>query len=101
MLFMNATWYPVVIQGKRRPVTSPSMAIRHRFRLPQVGDRKLCSTRHENSSLDRKYGYTNIADIVRRPNFSPGVWSRAADAIIYKHPFSQTGITFRSVIGIA
>ncbi|MQM11762.1 hypothetical protein Taro_044674 [Colocasia esculenta] len=44
------------------------------------GDRKLCLTRRENSS--------------------PGGWARAADAIAYGHPFAQTGITFRSVIGI-
>ncbi|MQM01131.1 hypothetical protein Taro_033888 [Colocasia esculenta] len=38
---------------------------------------------------------------VRRPNYSPGTWLRAADAIAYGHPIAQTGITFRSVIGIA
>ena len=38
---------------------------------------------------------------VRRPNSSPGVRSRAADAIAYGHPFAQKGITFRSVLGIA
>ncbi|MQM09802.1 hypothetical protein Taro_042681 [Colocasia esculenta] len=104
------------------------------------GDRKLCSTRRENSSPGRRYGCTNIADIVtpsghevlharrserpagpqfgigtstqsaqgcirrfpvRRPNSSPGAWSRVADAIAYRHPFSQLGITFRSVIEIA
>ncbi|MQM15201.1 hypothetical protein Taro_048145 [Colocasia esculenta] len=38
---------------------------------------------------------------VRRPNSSPGAWSRAADAIAYEYPFAQTGMTFRSVIRIA
>ncbi|MQL85940.1 hypothetical protein Taro_018475 [Colocasia esculenta] len=38
---------------------------------------------------------------VRHPNSSSGAWSLTADAIMYKHPFTQTGITFRSVIGIA
>ncbi|MQM23074.1 hypothetical protein Taro_056135 [Colocasia esculenta] len=38
---------------------------------------------------------------VRCPNSSPGARSRAADAIAYGHRFAQTGITFRSVIGIA
>ncbi|MQM00040.1 hypothetical protein Taro_032777 [Colocasia esculenta] len=38
---------------------------------------------------------------LRRPNSSPEAWSRAADAITYGHPFAQTNITFRSVIGIA
>ncbi|MQM18152.1 hypothetical protein Taro_051139 [Colocasia esculenta] len=38
---------------------------------------------------------------VWRPNFPPGKWSRATDAIAYGHPFAQTGITFRSVIKIA
>ncbi|MQM21342.1 hypothetical protein Taro_054381 [Colocasia esculenta] len=38
---------------------------------------------------------------VRRPNSSLGARSQAADAIAYRHPFAQTGITFRSVIGIA
>ncbi|MQM23779.1 hypothetical protein Taro_056848, partial [Colocasia esculenta] len=37
---------------------------------------------------------------VRRPNYSPGARSRAADAIAYGHPFAQTGITFRSIIEI-
>ncbi|MQL92119.1 hypothetical protein Taro_024737 [Colocasia esculenta] len=37
---------------------------------------------------------------VRRPNSSPGVCSRAADAIAYGHPFAQMGITFRSIIRI-
>ncbi|MQL96473.1 hypothetical protein Taro_029166, partial [Colocasia esculenta] len=75
-------------------------------------DRKLCSTRRENSSPGRRYGCINIADIVnpsgrirrfpvRRPNSSPGAWSRAADAITYGHPFAQTGKPFRSVIRIA
>ncbi|MQM06957.1 hypothetical protein Taro_039788 [Colocasia esculenta] len=39
--------------------------------------------------------------LVRPPNSSPGAWSWAADAIAYGHPFTQIGITFRSVIGIA
>ena len=38
---------------------------------------------------------------VWRPNSSPGARSQAADAIAYGHRFAQTGITFRSVIGIA
>ncbi|MQL78233.1 hypothetical protein Taro_010623 [Colocasia esculenta] len=38
---------------------------------------------------------------VRRPNSSPGARLRAADAIAYGHPFAQTGVTYRSVIGIA
>ncbi|MQM23234.1 hypothetical protein Taro_056297, partial [Colocasia esculenta] len=38
---------------------------------------------------------------VRRPNSSPGARSWAADLIAYGHRFAQTGITFRSVIGIA
>ncbi|MQM10801.1 hypothetical protein Taro_043701 [Colocasia esculenta] len=38
---------------------------------------------------------------VRRPNSSPGAWSRAADAIAYGHPFAQMGIAFHSVIRIA
>ncbi|MQM21897.1 hypothetical protein Taro_054944 [Colocasia esculenta] len=38
---------------------------------------------------------------VRRPNSSPGARSRAANAIVYGHPFAQTGITFRSILGIA
>ncbi|MQL99399.1 hypothetical protein Taro_032121, partial [Colocasia esculenta] len=38
---------------------------------------------------------------IRRPNSSPGGWSRAADAIAYGYPFTQTGITFCSVIEIA
>ncbi|MQL99280.1 hypothetical protein Taro_032000 [Colocasia esculenta] len=37
---------------------------------------------------------------VRRPNYSPGAWSLAADAFAYGHPFAQTGITFHSAIGI-
>ncbi|MQM07913.1 hypothetical protein Taro_040759 [Colocasia esculenta] len=35
------------------------------------------------------------------PKSSQGAWSRAANAIIYGHNFARTGITFRSVIGIA
>ncbi|MQM22237.1 hypothetical protein Taro_055287 [Colocasia esculenta] len=38
---------------------------------------------------------------VRRPNSSRGARWQAADAIAYGHRFAQTGITFRSVIGIA
>ncbi|MQM01399.1 hypothetical protein Taro_034153 [Colocasia esculenta] len=38
---------------------------------------------------------------IRHPNSSPRAWSRAADAVAYGHPFAQTSITFRSVIGIA
>ncbi|MQL87492.1 hypothetical protein Taro_020032 [Colocasia esculenta] len=34
-------------------------------------------------------------------NSSAGAWSWAVDAIAYGHLFAQTGITFRSVIGIA
>ncbi|MQM01750.1 hypothetical protein Taro_034510 [Colocasia esculenta] len=58
-------------------------------------DRKLCSTRCENSTPGciRRFS-------VRHPNSSPGAWSRAADAIAYEHPFAQTGITFRSVVEI-
>ncbi|MQL94798.1 hypothetical protein Taro_027444, partial [Colocasia esculenta] len=37
----------------------------------------------------------------RRPNSSLRAWSRAADAIAYRHPFAKTSIAFRSVIGIA
>ncbi|MQM22080.1 hypothetical protein Taro_055130, partial [Colocasia esculenta] len=38
---------------------------------------------------------------VRHPNSSPGARSRAADLIAYGHRFAQTGITFRSLLGIA
>ncbi|MQM23753.1 hypothetical protein Taro_056821 [Colocasia esculenta] len=38
---------------------------------------------------------------VRRPNSTSGARSRAADLIAYGHRVAQTGITFRSVIGIA
>ncbi|MQL73673.1 hypothetical protein Taro_006015 [Colocasia esculenta] len=38
---------------------------------------------------------------VRRPNSSPAARSQAADVIAYGHRFAQTGITFRSIIGIA
>ncbi|MQL68573.1 hypothetical protein Taro_000827 [Colocasia esculenta] len=61
------------------------------------GDRKSCSAQHEISSTGRRYRRFPV----RRPNSSPGAWSRAADAIPYRHPFAQTGITFRSVIEIA
>ncbi|MQL71893.1 hypothetical protein Taro_004186, partial [Colocasia esculenta] len=55
------------------------------------GDRKLCSTRHENSSPGCRYGCTNIADIVTPPvyshsisertghNFPPGYQNRLCD----------------------
>ncbi|MQM07687.1 hypothetical protein Taro_040533 [Colocasia esculenta] len=82
------------------------------------GDQKLCSTQRENScpamrskppaSSQSRIGTSTWSAQgqirrfpVRRPNFSPGAWSRAADAIAYGHPIAQTGITFRSVIGIA
>ncbi|MQL71860.1 hypothetical protein Taro_004220, partial [Colocasia esculenta] len=90
-------------------------------------NRKLCSTRRENSSPSHRYGCTNIADIlleslatpqfgigtsnrsaqgqnrrfpVRHPNSSPRAWSRATDASAYGRPSTQTSITFRSVIEI-
>ncbi|MQL85907.1 hypothetical protein Taro_018439 [Colocasia esculenta] len=88
------------------------------------GDRKLCSSQHENSSPGRKFSFARRSEPparpqfgigtstrsaegriwrfpLRCPNFSSGAWLRAADAITYGHPFAQTSITFRSVIRIA
>ncbi|MQM21636.1 hypothetical protein Taro_054680, partial [Colocasia esculenta] len=95
--------------------SSDSLDYANRWRSPHAeqpshSDRKSCSSRREISSRGRGYGCPNIADMVngrirrfpvRRPNSSPGAWSRAADLIAYGHRFAQTGITFRSVIGIA
>ncbi|MQM05998.1 hypothetical protein Taro_038816, partial [Colocasia esculenta] len=81
-------------------LSSDSLDYANRWRSPHAeppshNDQKSCSTRHEISSPGRIR-----RSPVRRPNSSPGVRSRAADAITYGHPFAQTGITFRSVIRI-
>ncbi|MQL90299.1 hypothetical protein Taro_022895 [Colocasia esculenta] len=63
---------------------------------PSHGDRKSCLTQHKICPPGHIQRFP-----VWRPNSSPGARSRAADAIVYGHPFSQMGITFCSVIRIA
>ncbi|MQL75855.1 hypothetical protein Taro_008243 [Colocasia esculenta] len=83
--------------------SSDSLDYANRWRSPHTeppshSDRKSCSTRREiSSSVNcriRRFP-------VRRPNSFPGARSQAADVIAYGHCFAQTGITFRSIIGIA
>ncbi|MQM15949.1 hypothetical protein Taro_048901 [Colocasia esculenta] len=68
-----------------------------RNRYSETVDRALVS---RNSVPGPKFPPERVF-LVRRPNSSPGVRSQAADAIAYEHRFAQTGITFRTGIGIA
>ncbi|MQM01436.1 hypothetical protein Taro_034189 [Colocasia esculenta] len=68
---------------------------------PQIFVRAAIGTTRESPIWNQHFDTVGTRFLVRRPNSSPGVWSRAADAITYGHPFAQTGITFCSVIGIA
>ncbi|MQM01420.1 hypothetical protein Taro_034173 [Colocasia esculenta] len=63
--------------------------------------RAAIGTARESPIQNRHFDPVGTRFPIRRPNSSPGGWSRAADAIAYGHLFAQTGITFCLIIGIA
>ncbi|MQM22889.1 hypothetical protein Taro_055948, partial [Colocasia esculenta] len=81
----------------------------HRLSYPPVGRRYLFARGSEPPARPQFRIGTSTRSVnghirrfsVRLPNSSSGARSQAADAIAYGHRFAQTGITFRSFIGIA
>ncbi|MQL96104.1 hypothetical protein Taro_028779 [Colocasia esculenta] len=105
--FWSGAQIPLQEHGPKFP--PGACVLVHRLPYPLVGRRYLFTWGSEPPARPQFRIGTSTRSVngrirrfpVRRPNSSPGARSRAADAIAYGHPFVQTGITFRSVVGIA
>ncbi|MQL91372.1 hypothetical protein Taro_023980 [Colocasia esculenta] len=68
---------------------SPKICVR-----PRVGTTREAPIRNRHCDPVSKRSHSEISGPAQ--NSSPGAWSRAADAIAYRHLFAQMGITFYS-----
>ncbi|MQM05826.1 hypothetical protein Taro_038647 [Colocasia esculenta] len=69
------------------------------FVCPEIRTARKAPIQNRHFDAIGKRSHSEISGLA--PKFSLGAWSWAADAIVYRHPFARTGITFRSVIRIA